>query len=179
MTQPSAPHSQHINIIVATTSDGAIGRGGDLLYHISDDLRNFRRLTTGHTVIMGRRTFESLPKGALPQRRNIVVSRNPEFNAPGIEVFPSLSAAVDSVLTAPAVGDIDNEIFIIGGAQVYQQAIALAGRLYVTEIEAVADDADTFFPAIDPAEWALESAGQWTLDPKADVRYRFTCLSRK
>ena len=83
-----------IRIIAATGRDGAIGRRGDLAFHISADLRRFKTLTTGHTVVMGRRTFESLPKGALPRRRNIVVTRNPAFSAPGAECAPSLEAAL-------------------------------------------------------------------------------------
>lgn len=163
-----------ISIIVATTTNGAIGRGGDLLYHISADLRNFKRLTTGHTVIMGRNTFESLPNGPLPNRTNIVISRNPDYHPDGALTFNSLCDAIRHTINV----NPDDEIFIIGGGQIYTQAITYASRLYITEIGAVANDADTFFPAIDPADWTITESSEWFTDPKNNVPFRFICLSR-
>ncbi|MDE6130361.1 MAG: dihydrofolate reductase, partial [Muribaculaceae bacterium] len=104
-----------VNIIVAATLDGAIGLEGDMLYYIGPDLKRFRELTTGNTIIMGRKTFESLPKGALPDRRNIVVTRQSAFAAPGAETAGSLEEAL-----AMAAGQ---EIFIIGGESIYRQAM--------------------------------------------------------
>ncbi len=127
-----------INIIVAATLDGAIGLRGDMLYYIRPDLQRFKALTTGHTVIMGRKTFESLPKGALPNRRNIVITRRADFSAPGAEVAHSLQEALNT-----ADGE---EIFIIGGESIYRAAMPLAQRLYLTQIHAELPDADTFFP---------------------------------
>ena len=165
-----------ISIIVATTTNGAIGRQGDLLYHISDDLRNFKRLTSGHTVIMGRRTFESLPKGPLPDRRNIVITRDPDFKPHGTLAFNSLSSATSYALDNPF--EDSREIFIIGGGQIYALALPMASRLYITEIETITQDADTFFPAIDPSEWTTDSQSEWKLDDRSGLRYRFICLSR-
>ncbi len=102
-----------INIIVAATLDGAIGLRGDMLYYIRPDLQRFKALTTGHTVIMGRKTFESLPKGALPNRRNIVITRQTDFRAPGAELAHSLQEALNM-----AGGE---EIFIIGGESIYHE----------------------------------------------------------
>lgn len=127
-----------INIIVAATIDGAIGLRGDMLYYIRPDLRHFKALTTGHTVIMGRKTFDSLPKGALPDRRNIVITRQKDFQAPGAEVAHSLDEALRM-----ASG---SEVFIIGGESIYRAAMPLADRLYLTQINTVRSDADTFFP---------------------------------
>ncbi len=159
-----------LNIIAALGRRGEIGRDGDLIWHISEDLRHFKHLTVGHTVIMGRRTWESLPKGALPDRRNIVVTRNPEFQAPGAETASSLAEAVRMAAD-------DDEIFIIGGGSVYDQAIQAADRLYLTQIEAEAEDADTFFPAVDPSEWEIVEMDE-PARSRDGVEYRFITLKR-
>lgn len=158
-------------IIAAVAHDGAIGRNGDLAFHISADLKRFKALTTGHTVVMGRRTFESLPKGALPNRRNIVVTRNAAYGAPGIETAASLDEAL-----AMAAGD---EIFIIGGGEIYRQAIGMADRLELTEIDADCQGADTFFPTVDPAQWQPVSATEPDTDPRTGTPYRFATYTRR
>lgn len=135
-----------ISIIVAATEDNAIGRGGAMLYHLPGDLRRFKRLTMGYPIIMGRRTFESLPKGALPGRRNIVVTSSADFDAPGTEVARSLMEAVEMASDADVA-------YIIGGGQVYREAFAFADEIELTRIHTTAVDADTFIPAIDPAVW--------------------------
>ncbi len=137
-------------IIVAIDRRGAIGRGGDLLFYIKDDLRRFKALTMGNTLVMGRRNFESLPKGALPGRRNIVVSRNAAYTAPGIEVAPSLEAAL--ALAADGPGDT----FVIGGGQIYAQALAKADVLELTVVDAEAEAPDTYFPAIPLDDYRVE-----------------------
>lgn len=159
------------SIIVATGRNNAIGARGDLAFHISADLRNFKALTMGKPVIMGRKTFDSLPNGALPGRRNIVITRNPSFCAPSVETASSLSQALEMTVDAA-------EAMIIGGAQIYEQALPIADKLYITEIDADRPDADTFFPTIDPDGWNCE-AQQWLTDEKSGIRYRFVCLSRK
>lgn len=153
-----------ITIIAAITADrGAIGRNGDLIFHIPADLRHFKTLTSGHTVVMGRKTFESLPKGALPNRRNIVISSRDGFTAPGTETAHSLDEAL-----AMAGGD-GREVFIIGGGRVYAEALDKADRLELTIVHApTPDDADTFFPDIDPAKWQL-TANEDFLTPAADA----------
>lgn len=150
-----------VNIIVAATLDGAIGLEGDMLYYIGPDLKRFKELTTGNTIIMGRKTFESLPKGALPDRRNIVVTRQSTFAAPGAETAASLEDAL-----AMAAGQ---EIFIIGGESIYRQAMPLADRLYLTEINIRRPDADTFFPL--PTLPACDTG--WRHDDRSGMDFRF------
>lgn len=127
------------HLIVAIDRKGAIGRGGDQLYYIKEDLRHFKALTMGNTIIMGRKTFEALPKGALPGRKNIVVTRNQSYSAPGAETANSI---------AEAVAMAENEAFIIGGAEIYRQGLPLADILHITMIDDEAPEADTFFPPI-------------------------------
>lgn len=134
-----------ISIIVAAATNGAIGYKNRLPWHIPEDLHRFKALTLGHSVIMGSHTFASLPHGALPGRRNIVVSRK-ATTLPGCEVFASLRAALE------ACND-EAEVFIIGGASLYRQALPLAHHIYLTLVEALPDKADTFFPPIDEQQW--------------------------
>ncbi|MDE6120405.1 MAG: dihydrofolate reductase [Muribaculaceae bacterium] len=138
-----------LHLITAMDTDGAIGRGGQLLYHIPADMRLFKSLTTGNTIIMGRKTFESLPKGALPGRRNIVVTRNRSWTAPNTETAPSLEAAIDMASAGPG------EPFIIGGGEIYRQALPLADVLHLTIIDASTPGADTFFPDFNPDDYEL------------------------
>jgi dihydrofolate reductase len=162
-----------ITIIAAITAGkGAIGRNGDLLYHLSDDLRHFKELTTGHTVVMGRRTFDSLPKGALPNRRNIVVTRNADYQAVGADVVHSLDEAFE------LVKDTD-DIFVIGGGQIYAEALNRADRMSLTVIDAPDfDDADTFFPAFDPADWEIAEMSDALTDNRSGINYRFIDFAR-
>ena len=127
-----------INVIAAVARNRAIGLDNKLLYWLPNDLRRFKSLTTGHTIIMGRRTFESLPNGALPNRRNIVLTRSQQQFL-GAETFPTLHAAL-------AACQADEEVYIIGGASVYRQALPLADRLCLTEVDDTPASADTFFP---------------------------------
>ena len=134
-----------ITIIAAVAANRAIGFENKLLYWLPNDLKRFKALTTGHTIIMGRRTFESLPKGALPNRRNVVLSRTAtEFE--GCDCYPSLQEALAHCAK-------DEDIYIIGGASVYEQALAIADRLCLTEIHDTPADADAFFPEIDRSQW--------------------------
>lgn len=162
----------NLTIIVAIGQDYAIGREGGLAFYISDDLRHFRALTMGHPIIMGRRTFESLPKGALPGRRNIVITRNAEFAAANVETAPSLEAAI--AMTADA-----EQAFIIGGGSVYAQAMPIANTLEITHIEATDPQADTYFPVIDPQQWELVSETEPTADSRSGLTYRFATYRRR
>ena len=130
--------------IVAFSRNRVIGRDGDMPWHLPEDLKFFKRTTRGKPVIMGRRTFEALGK-ALPGRRNIVITRNPGFSASDCQRAASLDAAL-------ALVDSAEEAFIIGGGQLYRQALPRLDRLYLTEIDTEIPG-DTFFPAIDEAEW--------------------------
>lgn len=132
-----------IHIIVAIDRKGAIGKNGDLLFHLRDDLRRFKAITMGNTLVMGRKTFESLPGGALPGRRNIVITRSEDFSAPGVETAKS----PDEALAMAAAGPGDT--FIIGGGQIYAATLPLADVLDLTVVDREATEADTFFPVID------------------------------
>ncbi|MCH5319402.1 MAG: dihydrofolate reductase [Paramuribaculum sp.] len=160
-----------VSIIVAVGKNGEIGRKGDLAFHIGGDLRHFKEITMGKPVIMGRKTFESLPKGALPGRRNIVITRNGNWTAPGAERAASLDEALDMTERAP-------ERMIIGGGEIYRQAMSVADRIYLTRIDADLPDADTFFPKINPVAWTVADETELLEDPKSGLKYRFICLSR-
>jgi len=138
-----------ICIIAAIDRNRALGYRNRLLFHLPDDLRNFKVLTQGHTVIMGHNTFRSLPHGALPKRRNIVITRSTEVQYPGVEICHSLGEALRMV--GP-----EETAFVMGGAGVYRQALPYADRLYLTEIDAEAPQADVYFPELTPDEWVEE-----------------------
>jgi dihydrofolate reductase len=141
---------KNISIIVAIAENNAIGKDNQLLWHLSDDLKRFKRLTTGHAVIMGRNTYLSLPNGALPNRRNIVITDQPGETFEGCEMAHSIDEALQ------LAGDSD-ECFVMGGGMVYRQMMPVAGRLYLTKVQQ-SFEADTFFPEIDFSEWEeLES----------------------
>ena len=155
-----------ITIICALAENRAIGLRGRLLYRLSDDLRRFKALTTGHTVVMGRNTFLSLPKGALPNRRNIVLSRTAKEPFPGTETFPSLQAAL-------AACRADEEVFIIGGESVYAEALPLAQRLCLTHVKATPAEADAFFPPFCKDDWTLQWAESHDADDRNEVPFVF------
>lgn len=138
-----------INIIVAVAKNGVIGCHNRLIWHISQDLKRFKRLTTGNTVVMGRKTFDSIGS-PLPNRVNVVVSRAKKFSVEGITVVDSLDEALKC----------GGEIFIIGGGEIYKQTLPLADKLYVTEVDQ-SPVGDTYFPAIDPKQWKEVSREQW------------------
>ncbi len=160
-----------ISIIVAVTRNNAIGIKGDLLYHISADLKRFKDITMGHPIIMGRKTFESFPNGPLPGRRNIVITRQKEYRHDGIEVVGSLEEAMSLVESA-------DEAMVIGGGEIYRAAMKYASCLYLTEIDVMRDDADTFFPEINRDEWAVVEESHVVSDPHSGVPYRFVTLQR-
>ncbi|MBR1838136.1 MAG: dihydrofolate reductase [Bacteroidaceae bacterium] len=159
-----------LTIIAALDRRGAIGFQNKLLFRLPDDLKRFKSLTTGHTVLMGRNTYDSLPHGALPNRRNIVLSRT--INAlPSCEVFPSLSQAL-------AACQPDEQVFAIGGATVYQAALPLADRMILTHVEAEAPEADTFFPTIDSEQWRVVSREAHAADERHAVPFSFVHYTR-
>ena len=147
-----------VNLIVAIDRRGAIGNNGDLVFHFREDLRRFKRITTGNTVIMGRRTWESLP-GALPGRLNIVISRNLQYKADGATVVQTLDDAL--ALAEKAQG----EPFIMGGAAIYALAAPLVSKLHITVVNDIAPEADTYIASIDLDKFraiAAEPCGQIT-----------------
>lgn len=161
-----------ISIIAAVDRRMGIGHENKLLFWLPNDLKRFKTLTTGHTIIMGRKTFESLPKGALPNRRNIVLSARPETRCPGAEVFSSLEEALGHC--AP-----DEQVYIIGGASVYRQALPLADMLCLTEIDAEAPQADAYFPKVDPETWQEKSRDSHPVDEKHPCPYAFVDYIRR
>lgn len=157
-----------VSVIVCIAKNNAIGLNNDLLYHLRADLLHFKSLTTGHTVIMGRRTFESLPKGALPNRRNIVLSRS-QKEFPGCDTYASLVEALAHCAS-------DEDVYIIGGASVYKQALPLADRLCLTEIDDTPAQADTYFP--DYSDWHEVSREAHEADERHAYRYAFVDYER-
>jgi dihydrofolate reductase len=158
-----------LTLIAAVARNGVIGIANRLPWHLPADLRHFKALTLGHTVIMGRKTWESLPPNfrPLPGRRNIVVTRNGDYRAEGATVVSSLPAAL-----AAAEGD---EAFVIGGAQLYATALPLAQRLQLTEIDA-SYEGDTHFPAIDPGLW--REIGRETHRDESGLGYAFVIYQK-
>lgn len=161
---------KNISIIVAIASNNAIGKDNQLLWHLSDDLKRFKRLTSGHTVIMGRNTFLSLPNGALPNRRNIVITDQPDEQFGKCEMAYSIDEAL-------ALAGNEEECFIMGGGMVYRQMLPVAGRLYLTTVDH-SFDADTFFPEIDFSEWSLLETEFVDALGKNDFPHTFTLYER-
>ncbi len=159
------------SIIVAVDEHYAIGRDGDLLCHLPNDLKHFKNVTSGHTVIMGRRTFESLPKGALPNRKNIVITSAPAEDFPNCVVCRNW----DEVFAETK----DEISFIIGGGMIYKQAIEWVETLYLTRIHHKFDNADTFFPAIDNDTWNLADEEKNEADERHAYPYTFLTYKRK
>ncbi len=161
---------KNISIIVAIAQNFAIGKNNELLFHLPNDLKRFKQITTGHPVIMGRNTLLSLPKGALPNRRNIVITDNPEEIFERCEMVFSIDEAVEAVKT-------EKEAFIIGGGMIYSQFYPIAGKLYLTLVHKDYD-ADVYFPEIDYTEWN-ESFREDHSDEKNSFNYSYLNLERK
>ena len=157
-----------LSIIVAMSSNRVIGVNNSLPWHLSEDLKHFKTLTTGHTIIMGRKTYESIGK-PLPNRRNIVISRNLNAFYGGVEVVHSLEDAFST-------SSNDEEVFIIGGSNIYEQSLHLVEHLYITEIKK-AFEGDAFFPEIDKSLWT-ESARE-THTSSDGVEFSFVSLQKK
>ena len=158
-------------MIVAVDGNMAIGRQGDQLAYISDDLKHFKALTTGHTVVMGRKTSDALPKGVLPNRRNIIITRSTSFQREGAEI-------AHSVEDVEALIANDEQLFVMGGGEVYRQFLPLANTLYITEIDYKFPDVDTFFPKVNVTEWEMAESSEWQCDPKSHLTYRFITYKR-
>ena len=167
-------------LIVAIADNGAIGKNNELLWHISEDLKFFKRTTLGCPVIMGRKTFESIGR-PLPKRQNIVVSRR-GFEAPeGVVVVGSLEEAYDTVisnLSGNLQEDQPSRLFIMGGGQIYAQALPDMDRLIITHVHTVIEDADTFFPSIDPVIWQVAERSELMTDPETGYTFEFVTYLR-
>lgn len=162
----------NISIIVAIAHHNAIGKNNGLLTYIPADLKRFKQLTTGHPIIMGRKTFESLPKGALPNRRNIVMTHQKDFNAQACEVVHSVEEALH-------LCQKEEEVFVIGGSAIYNQFLPITTKLYITWIHQSFSQADTFFPALDLNDWEETSRRDIADDEKAACPYSFADYTRK
>lgn len=161
-----------LGLVWAQTPAGVIGRAGVLPWHVPEDLAHFRQVTDGHPVVMGRTTWQSLPDRfrPLPGRTNVVLSRDPAFVAPGALVAASLESGL------ALVGAHDDEVWVIGGAAVYAEALARADRLEVTQVD-LEVDGDAHAPGIDPQVWAATLVGPWRTS-RTGPRYRFASYVR-
>jgi dihydrofolate reductase len=162
-----------ISIIVAQAKNRIIGKANDLPWYLPADLRHFKELTTGHTVIMGRKTYESIVSrlgGPLPERINIVLTRGVGFLTPGAEIVNSIDEVLREV-------DQHKEVFIIGGASVYEQAMPYADKIYLTDVHADIDG-DTYFPEINPEQWQETSREVHHADERNAYDYDFVVYER-
>ncbi len=164
------PQTPSLSIAVAVGENFAIGKNNQLLWHMPADLKFFKQTTSGHTVVMGRKTFDSVGR-PLPNRRNIVITRDPDLKIEGVEVVNSLDEALAITQTE------DKPVFIVGGAEIYRQALPKTQTLYLTTIHHNFD-ADTFFPEIDRNEWKLISSEPHQADEKNKYDYTFEVLER-
>lgn len=160
-----------IKAIVAVDENGAIGRQGDLLCHLPADMRHFKEMTMGHSIVMGRKTFESFPRRPLPGRQNLVITRSAGWQYPGVTVAHSLEQAI-------AMAETDT-VFIIGGAQIYEQALPMVDVLHLTLIHARWASADVYFPALDPNQWQEVEREHHTSDHRNAYEYDFITLKRR
>ena len=156
-----------ITLIVAASSNNAIGKDNDLLWRLSEDLKRFKKLTSGHAIIMGRKTFESLPK-ALPNRTNIVITRNQDYTATGAVVCSSIEEALE-------IAKEDEQPFIIGGGEIYKQAFPIADCLELTRVHKDYEG-DTFFPEIDETLWELTQEDHYLTE---SLPYSFLTYQKK
>jgi dihydrofolate reductase len=161
-----------ISIIAAIADNNAIGKDLQLLCHMPADMKRFKDLTTGHAVIMGRKTFESLPKGALPNRKNIVLTSMPEAGYVNCFACESMHDALD-------LCEKEEIVFIIGGALVYRQALQRAEKMYITFIHNEFKDADTFFPIVNWDMWEEVEREDFPADDKNPYPYSFVTYTRK
>lgn len=165
-------YNTHIILIAAIGKNRELGKNNDLLWRLKSDMNFFKATTSGHWVIMGRKSWESLPARfrPLPNRVNCVVSRNPDFTAEGAHVFVSMHSAIESARAANT-----GKVFIIGGAQIYSEAISenLVDEMYLTHVDATFSDADVYFPDIDESRWNIEEIGQFTSDESNEYSGKF------
>ncbi|MCA0133357.1 dihydrofolate reductase [Winogradskyella alexanderae] len=164
--------NSELTIIVAVGENNAIGKDNDLIWHLSNDLKRFKKLTNGHHIIMGRKTFESFPK-PLPNRKHIVITRQDNYSVPdGVIVVNNLNDAIDAAQS-------DEQPFIIGGGEIYKQSMALADKLEITRVHASFKDADTFFPEIDKTIWKEVNRETNDADEKHAHAFSFITYMRK
>lgn len=164
-----------VSAIVAVDEHGAIGKDGQLMWHIPADMKRFKSVTMGHPIIMGRKTFESFPKGPLPGRLNIVLTRDDKYNAEGVEICHTVEEALSVAFDSGA-----SECFVIGGEQVYKLMLDLVDTIYLTIVHASFPDADAFFPSIAGLGWKINviSREDFEADERNKYPYSFMVLDR-
>jgi dihydrofolate reductase len=160
-----------IAIVVAVAENNVIGKDNQLIWHLPADLRFFKNLTMGHPILMGRKTYESIGK-PLPGRTTVIITRQQDFEAPGCIVTNSVDEAIAEARK------LDQDIYIIGGAEIYKQALAKVDTIYLTRVNHTFDG-DTFFPEIDEKNWEVESEEKHEPDEKNTYSYSFITLKRK
>jgi dihydrofolate reductase len=160
---------KQISIVVAVSENNAIGKDNQLLWHLPADLKHFKEITSGNTIIMGRKTYDSIGR-PLPNRRNIVITRSTELQIPNVEVVNTLEAAL-------SLCEDENEVFIIGGAEIYKHALQFTNRIYQTTVHQTYV-ADVFFPELNKNEWKEISKEYHHEDEKNSVAYTFSKLER-
>lgn len=160
-----------LSLIVAIDQQNAIGRDGDQLAYISDDLKRFKQLTSGHSIVMGRKTFNALPKGALPNRRNIVLTTQNTLELEGCEVVTSVEGVMQ-------LCENETEVFIIGGGEIYKLFLPKAHRIYLTRIHHAFQNTDTWFPEFDVTQWEQISCDGPFVDTKSNLEYSFELFQR-
>lgn len=164
-----------INIIVSVSENWVIGKDNKLLWKLSDDLKRFKELTTGNPVVMGQKTFESLPKGALPNRTNIVLTWDKEFSAPNVIPVYNIGQALEK---AKEKHSTNCELFVIGGGMIYKQFLDYADRVYLTVVHTIIEG-DTTFPEIKPEQWNLISEDFKEKDEKNEYHHTYKIYERK
>jgi dihydrofolate reductase len=160
----------NLSIIAAIGEKNELGKNNKLLWHISDDLKRFKRLTSGHTVIMGRKTFESINNKPLPNRRNIVLTNNMKFKEDHFEIANSLNDVLNKL-------DTDNEVFILGGSEIYKLFLPVTNKLYLTIVHK-SFDADVFFPEFSTNDWKEIEHLDVTGDSQAGLDYSYITYER-
>ncbi len=164
--------SKQISAVVAVAHHGAIGKNGQLLWHLPADMKHFKAITMGHSIVMGRATFESFPKGALPGRQNIVLTHRTDYHPDGVTIAHSIDEAI-------AAAEMPGEVMIIGGAQIYAATIGMVRSIHLTKVDAEFPDADAFFPPLPPSEWEQCSEERHSPDERNPLPYTFLTLKRK
>ncbi len=160
-----------LSFIAAIGKNNELGKGNDLVWRFPEDQKFFRETTSGHPIIMGRKTFESIGR-PLPDRRNIVITRDKTYLRHGVDIAHSLDEALN------LVKDTENEVFIIGGAEIFKQSMSMADKLYITHVEAEDKSADIFFPNINESEWQEVSREEHEMDEKNPYKYAFVIYER-
>ena len=161
----------NLTAIVAIAENGVIGKNNDLIWHLPEDLKHFKKLTKGHHIIMGRKTFESIGSKPLPYRTNIVVTRNTDFEAPGCIIVHGVEEAIQKA-------ENDVQPFIVGGAKIYQLALPYIKQMEITIVHQDFEG-DTFFPTFDESDWTLTRDEKQPTDDKHKYEYSFRTLIRK